>query len=131
MVKAPEATGAGHDCTETGKQDKLEKYGPIIPELEAQGIRFTPAVFSAYGRRHPDVTAMLQEAARRAARHYGCADPSSLRRRWERSLAVATWRRAAAMVHRCLGGDNASSAAATSSAMALDEACADAASRWQ
>ena len=131
MVKAPEAAGSGSDCTEAGKQEKLHRYETILPELEAQGIRYAPAVFSAYGRRHPDVTAMLQEAARRAARHYGCPKPLGLRRRWERSLAVAVWRRAAAMVHRCLGGDEGLEAAATHDAAALEEAREEAARRWQ
>ena len=102
MVKAPNATGAGHDCTEAGKREKLDHYGDILGELERQGIVYAPAVFSAYGRRHPDVTKMLLEAARRAARHRGCATPNALMRRWCARLGVAVWRRAANMVHRWL-----------------------------
>ena len=131
MVKCPFAAGAGQDCTEAGKREKLERYESILPELEAQGIRYSPAVFSAYGRRHPDVTAMLQEAARRAARHYGCADPSALRRRWERSLAIAVWCRVAAMVEHCLGSEETQRICTEADLRARDAAEAEAASRWQ
>ena len=80
MVKAPHAAGAGHDCTEAGKRQKLNDYGPWLHELEAQGIRYVPAVFSSYGRRHPDVTKILKEAARRVARRRGLARTDELLR---------------------------------------------------
>ena len=102
VVKSPSATGAGQDCTEAGKREKLDHYANVLHELEQQGIRYSPAVFSAFGRRHPDVTRMLNEAARRVARHRGCADPKKLARAWSRDLAVSVWMRAASMVHRCL-----------------------------
>ena len=114
MVKSPNATGAGHDCTEAGKREKLDHYRNILPELEAQGIWYAPAVFSAFGRRHPDVTRMLNEAARRVARHRGCTDKKELVRGWKKDLAVAVWKRAAAMVHRCFrhAADDSAAAAA-------------------
>ena len=115
MVKSPNATGAGLDCTEAGKREKLERYAAVLPELEAQGIRYAPAVFSAYGRRHPDVTHMLNQAARRVARRRGVAIAEVPVRGWARDLAVAVWSRAAAMVHRCLG-DGAELAAAAAPA---------------
>ena len=106
MVKAPNAGGAGQDCTETGKREKMERYGPVLHELRDQGIIYKPAVFSAYGRCHPDVTDMMTEAARRVARHRGFADWKPLFTRWRRQVAVQVWRRAAAMVTRCLTRDD-------------------------
>jgi hypothetical protein len=102
MVKSPNAGGAGHDCTEAGKREKLDNYRDILDELEAQVIRYMPAVFSSYGRRHPDVTDMMMEAARRAARQRGEVDHKVLLRRWQREVASQVWRRAANMVHKCL-----------------------------
>ena len=112
MVKSPNATGAGLDCTEAGKREKLDRYSSVLGELERQGITYEPAVFSAFGRRHPDVTRMLNEASRRVARHRGCAFPKLLKRGWSRDLAVAVWRRAASMVHRCLHTAESEAAAA-------------------
>ena len=102
MVKCPNATGAGRDCTEQGKREKLLRYENVLHELADQGIRYAPAVFSTFGRRHPDVSAMISEAARRVARHHGVVSTKVLEQRWHRGLAVAIWRRAALMVHACL-----------------------------
>ena len=68
MVKCPNAAGAGLDCTESGKQEKISYYGQAVSELEDQGISYAPAVFSSFGRRHPDVTKMIHQAAVRVAR---------------------------------------------------------------
>eukprot|EP00972_Heterocapsa_arctica_P078798 11619752-Heterocapsa_arctica.AAC.1 len=65
MIKSPYAGDAGNDCTETGKRKQIAHYAHCIPELENQGIRYSPVVFSSFGRRHP---IMLHEAARRVAR---------------------------------------------------------------
>ena len=67
MVKAPATVGYGVDVTEVGKREKLKKYSAYLDELEAEGIQYQPAVFSAYGRFHPDVATMLKTAAHRAA----------------------------------------------------------------
>jgi hypothetical protein len=71
MVKSPATAGVEGDCTELGKREKLDRYGPYLDELERTGIRYAPAVFSAFGRRHPDVSKMLRQAALRAARRRG------------------------------------------------------------
>eukprot|EP00972_Heterocapsa_arctica_P041826 6166647-Heterocapsa_arctica.AAC.1 len=97
MVKSPYARDAGNDCTEIGKRKKLAHYAHCTGELEEQGIRYSPAVFSSFGRRHPDVNAMLHEAARRVARRQGCAFPKTVMRQWHRDLGVALWTRAANM----------------------------------
>ena len=59
MVKLLNAIGAGIDCTEAGKREKLERYVIVLLEFEAQGIRYALVVFSSYGCRYPDVTKML------------------------------------------------------------------------
>ena len=73
MVKSPNATGAGHGCTEAGKREKLDRFPSVLRGLESQRALYMPAVFSAYGCRHPDVTSMLLQAARRVARRQGVA----------------------------------------------------------
>jgi hypothetical protein len=98
MFKAPATAGPDGDCTEMGKREKLDNYGPYLEELEALGIRFMPAVFSAYGRRHPDVTKMLKQAALRAARRRGGATAKELVEKWGRDAAAVVWSRAAGMV---------------------------------
>ena len=103
MIKSPHAAGSGQDCVEVGKREKLNRYGPHLHELQRQNIAYMPAVFSAYGRRHPDVASILKEAAARVARRQGLSAGTGLRQKWARNLAVAVWTRMAAMVHRCLG----------------------------
>jgi hypothetical protein len=102
MVKAPATAGVEGDCTELGKREKLNNYGPYLDELEGLGIRYMPAVFSAYGRRHPDVTKMLKQAALRAARRRGGVPAEELQERWARDAAAVIWSRAASMVLRCV-----------------------------
>ena len=102
MVKAPATVGYGVDVTEVGKQEELQHYGPHLQELEEEGIRYQPAVFSAYGRFHIDVKVMLKEAARRAALRECGESESALRSRWTQDAVAAVWKRAAAMVLSCL-----------------------------
>ncbi len=101
-IRAPHAAGAGDDCAESYRREKMETYRAYIPELTAQGIEYVPATFSAYGRRHPCVTAMLTQASREAARRKGLRSHEAIVRRWCRSLACEVWRRASRMVRACL-----------------------------
>eukprot|EP00972_Heterocapsa_arctica_P061161 9018529-Heterocapsa_arctica.AAC.1 len=43
MVQSPYAGDAGSDCAETGKRKQLAHYARCVPELENQGIRYSPA----------------------------------------------------------------------------------------
>ena len=52
-------------------EDKVAEYEADRPELEAQGIYYRPLTFSAYGRPHPDTTAIMTTIAQRAARRRG------------------------------------------------------------
>jgi hypothetical protein len=101
-IKAPHAMDAGQDCTETMKQQKMRRYGPYLHEPQQQGIRFAPAIFSGFGRRHADTTKMMTLAAQRAARYRGMSKHHGLLDRWCRSVAAEIWRKAARMVHACL-----------------------------
>jgi len=101
MVKAPTGSVA-EDGAESGKRNKLARYGHILPELEAQGIRYAPAVFTSYGREHADVTRMLKAAAWKVDRTGGEDRGRDRLRKWRRSVAVEIWRRAARLVHRCV-----------------------------
>ena len=66
-VSCPNASGAGSDSTETMKQDKLDRYGPYLQELSAQGITYRPAMLSCYGKFHPDASQMMETACQLAA----------------------------------------------------------------
>ena len=102
MIKAPATVGYGVDVTEVGKQEKLQRYGPYLDELEDEGIRYQPAVFSSYGRFHTDVVVMLKMAARRAALRQLEDSESKLYNKWAQDIIAAVWKRAAAMVNSCI-----------------------------
>jgi hypothetical protein len=101
-ITAPHASGAGDDCVESMRSQKIRRYAPYLPELQAQGIEYSPATFSAYGRRHPCVTQMVTLAAREAARRKGLGSHNAMLRRWYRSLACEVWRRASRMILACM-----------------------------
>ena len=101
-IKAPHACGAGGDCVDAGRREKMTKYGPILPELRQQGIRYVPVAVSCFGRRGQDLDAVLRAAAVKFVRQAGSVDHKRLQRKWEQRLSVVVWRRAARMVHRCL-----------------------------
>jgi hypothetical protein len=102
MIKAPATVGYGVDVLEVGKREKLDPYSSFLEELEEQGIRYKPAVLSAFGRFHPDVKDMLKQAARRAAMRQEGTTERALYKRWSRDLVVLVWKRASAMVNKCL-----------------------------
>ena len=101
-ISCPHSSGAGVDCTESMRAEKLRHYGQYLPELEAQGIEYAPATFSAYGRRNPSVTQMLTQAAREAARRRGIGSHNALLRRWYRTATCEIWRRASRMIVACV-----------------------------
>ena len=49
-----------------------------------------------------DVASMIREAARRAALRRVGESENALRSRWHQDVTAAVWKRAAAMVSRCL-----------------------------
>ena len=72
--------------------------------MARRGLHYVPVVISRDGRVHPDSAVVLERLANQAGRRLGVSDSRPLLRRAERALAVAVWRRAAAMVRACLPG---------------------------
>ena len=101
-VCSPDAVGAGSDCVESMRRRKVREYEQHLAELAEQNILYRPCCFSAYGRAHPDATALLTNVAKRASRRRGLADHSLLLRRSLVKIGVAIQRRAARMVLACL-----------------------------
>jgi hypothetical protein len=66
----------------------MRRYAAILPELEAQGIRYAPAVFTAYGREHGDVGRMLAAAAVKMDRVGGEAKGKDRLKCWRRALVA-------------------------------------------
>ena len=67
-----------------------------------QGIVYEPIVFTAYGRRHPSATNMINHAATIVARQRGYANAKWLQKHWQRQLAAEIRRHAARIVETCL-----------------------------
>ena len=72
-ICSPHASEAGVDCTQSRVQAKLEHYGPHLAALLRQNISYTPIVWSAYGRPHPDMLtdrfALSQQIHRAQTQH--------------------------------------------------------------
>ena len=109
-VISPDATGAGEDCVTTMTQRKMQRYQPFADALEANGVRYQPVVWSAYGRPSTETVRLIRSMARRAARRNGLGNESLIARRYSHRLTVELWRRAARMVTACMevvgGGDD-------------------------
>ena len=101
-ARATYASNARGDAAESMRRDKLDYYESHFAELERQGIVYAPMTFTAYGRRHPDATNMLQHAATKVVRQRGRTAARGLLKFWERQIAAEIWRRAARMVRICL-----------------------------
>ena len=101
-VVSPDAVGRGDDACEAMVRGKRAKYAAALPQLEADGIRYLPVVFSCYGRPHPEAQAVLEALAGAAARRLGCVEAGVLLRRTRLAVGVQLWRRAAAMVRACV-----------------------------
>ena len=79
-------------------EEKMSYYADVLPELERKGITYTPITFSCFGRRHGTTSKIMKEAASRAARFRGQLDCKQLLKRWEATVTIEIWRRAARMV---------------------------------
>ena len=101
-VAAPDASGAGDDCTESMRKRKHAKYAPFAQDLAAAGVVYRPLVWSCFGREHAETTTALVTIARRVARRQGLADHRPVLNRIHAAVGVALARRCARMVHSCL-----------------------------
>ena len=73
-VASPHAAYAGDDCLDSMLLRKKDHYGDaVLDELSAEGISYTPALISCYGRRSTTLSSLLHSAALRAARVRGLA----------------------------------------------------------
>ena len=66
-VTSPDAAGAGEDCCDAMWQTKVGKYEDYASELNAQGIRYQPMVFSHMDG--PTLTRMLSSTRWLSERH--------------------------------------------------------------
>ena len=80
-----------------------EKYGEVLAELQEEGIRYLPTVWSCWGRPDTHSVEVVRVLAAAAARRRGLGDPAPLARRTHAVIGTQIWRRAACMVHACLG----------------------------
>ena len=103
-IAAPHALHAGSECTESMRLKKRTTYSRVLGALEAEGVEYTPLIWSCWGREHPDTTAVLIQLARQAARRRGYADHLPLLGRARAHIGAAIARRAAAMLRACVPG---------------------------
>ena len=102
MIKSPHALDAGANPTLTAVTGKLDHYRHALPELRAIGIEYKPFVYTTYGAPDPLSTQILEMAARKAPACPRAGTKGQTLGRWRHRIAVAIWRRAARMAHRCL-----------------------------
>ena len=102
-IVSPEGEGAGVDACQAAVEGKLKKYGGVLEELQEEGIRYLPTVWSCWGRPDSQATEVVRVLAAAAARRRGLGDPKFLERRTHAVIGTQIWRRAACMVHACLG----------------------------
>ena len=100
-ITSPHALYNGENPQQEARQRKMRKYRSIQGELLAEGITYTPLVWSHYGAPHPEVSHALGVAAERAGRFPRIGNPRGALKRWQGTLAVEIWRRAARMTQRC------------------------------
>ena len=100
-VAAPDAIGAGDDCTESKCRKKFDRYARFASELGEHQIVYRPVVWSCFGREHADTSSVMIALAHRAARRRGLADFRPLLSAARASIGVALARRIARMVHSC------------------------------
>ena len=102
MIRSPYAQDAGPNPQLEGVQRKLRRYAEAQPELQAQGIAYTPFVWSSLGAPDTAVTQALTFAASKAHQASRAGTPRETLARWRTRLAVAIWRRNARMAHTCI-----------------------------
>ena len=100
-ICSPHASEAGADCTQSRVQAKLEHYGPHLATLLRQNISYSPIVWSAYGRPHPDTLAVLRSLSKSIARKHNVASAEVVFHRLHSSITLEIWRRSARQVRAC------------------------------
>ena len=101
-IAAPEASGAGTDCTESMHRVKVARYAQYQGELEQENIKYQPLVWSAFGRPHSQTVIILNRLAAKGSRRRGLQSADQILKRAKAKIGVEIWRRAARMVMQCL-----------------------------
>ena len=100
-ICSPHASEAGVDCTQSRVEAKLEHCGPHLPALLRQNISYTPIVWSAYGRPHPDTLTVLRSLSKSIARKRNIASAEVVFHRLHSSITLEIWRRSARQIRTC------------------------------
>ena len=101
-IAAPHARHARADCAEAMRVRKRGVYSRFLGALEDEGVRYTPVVWTCWGREHPETTAVLTQLARQAARRRGVDDYRPILRKARAQIGAAVARRGAAMLRACM-----------------------------
>ena len=94
-------SAAGTDCTQSRVEAKLEYYGTHLAALLRQNISYTPIVWSAYGRPHPDTLTVLRSLSKSIARKRNIASAEVVFHRLQSSITLEIWRRSARQIRTC------------------------------
>ena len=100
-ICSPHALEPGTDCTQSRVEAKLEYYGPTFAALLRQNISYTPIVWSAYGRPHPDTLTVLRSLSKSIARKRNIASAEVVFHRLHSSITLEIWRRSARQIRTC------------------------------
>ena len=100
-ICSPHASEAGTDCTQSRVEAKLEYYALHLAALLRQNISYTPIVWSAYGRPHPDTLTVLRSLSKSIARKRNIASAEVVFHRLHSSITLEIWRRSARQIRTC------------------------------
>ena len=101
-ICSPHASEAGTECTQSRVEAKLETLpAPHLAALLRQNISYTPIVWSAYGRPHPDTLTVLRSLSKSIARKRNIASADVVFRRLHSSITLEIWRRSARQIRTC------------------------------
>lgn len=78
-ITAPSHADGDVHCTQRYKQRKHGKHAKVFDDLARQGVQYTPLIWSAWGRPHPDAQSAVSNLAARVARRRGLISGASSR----------------------------------------------------
>ena len=100
-VTMPLPADGDTDAAQRYKDLKLRKYRNYADAMRAQGITYTPIIWTSWGRAHDDVIQHLRSLAARAARRRGLVSHKDILREAQFNIALELQARAARMVLAC------------------------------
>jgi len=100
-IANPAVRTAGADAAEAMVRPKVEDYAGFLAKLAEDGVTYMLAVWTCWGRPHPDAAAAVRSMAVAAARRHGCTQAADLERRACCALGLQVWKKAARMVAAC------------------------------